>query len=193
MSKIIKQMEIETLRKNFDGVRDLVMLNVVGLDAISDNQLRLSLRKKGIRMQVVKNTLARRVFGDMGFDVKSSWDGATTVVWGGTSIAGLSKEVDAFAKKHEKFIKVKTAIADGEELTFAAALKRPTREEAIGQILALALGAGSRLVAAIVGPGSQLASQLKTITERKEEEAPAASAAAPAPAAPVEAPAPAAS
>ncbi len=35
MSKVIKQMEMDALKKTFDGVRDLVLLNVVGLAAIA--------------------------------------------------------------------------------------------------------------------------------------------------------------
>ena|SRR5437868_8894469 len=176
MSKIIKQMEIDAMKKTFDGVRDLVMLNVVGLNAIAENQVRLGLRKKGIHLQMVKNSLARRVFTDMGLGVNASWAGATTVAWGGTSIAALSKEIDALARKHDKFVKVKTAIADGQEVPFELAIKMPTREEAIGRVLSLALAPASRLVSQILGPAASVASQIKTISEKKEEAAPAATA-----------------
>lgn len=171
MSKVIKQMQMDDLRKSFKDVRDLVFLNVVGLDSVTDNQLRLGLRKKGIRMQVVKNTLARKVLGENGLTVEKGWEGATTIAWGGTSIAGLAKELQDIVKKHDKFIKVKTAIADGQEVSFDVAVKMPTREQAIGEVIALALGAGSRLVGAILGPGATLASQLKSIEEKKEDAA----------------------
>ena len=61
MSKQIKQMEMDALGKVFEGVRDLVALSISGLDSRADNQLRLNLRKKNIRLHVVKNSLARRV------------------------------------------------------------------------------------------------------------------------------------
>jgi large subunit ribosomal protein L10 len=177
MSKVIKQMQMDVLKKNFHDVRDLVLLHVVGLDAVTENKMRLDLRKKGIRMQMVKNSLARRVFSDMGLQINTGWEGATTVAWGGSSIAGLSQEMEILLKKHPKLMKAKTAVADGQEVSFDVALKMPTREQAIGTVLALALGGGSRLVGALLGPGNQLAGQLKTISEKKEEEA------APAPAA----------
>ena len=60
MSKVIKQMQMNVLKNDFKDVRDLVVLNVVGLSAINTNSIRLALRKKGIRLQVVKNSLARR-------------------------------------------------------------------------------------------------------------------------------------
>jgi large subunit ribosomal protein L10 len=175
MSKVIKQMEMDALKKTFEGVRDLVVMKVVGLNAIADNQVRLGLRKKGIRLHMVKNSLARRVFSDMGIDI-AGWEGATTVAWGGTSIAALSKEVESLTKKYDKFVKVKTAVADGQEVSFDLALKMPTREEAIGRVVSLALAPASRLVGQILGPAASVASQIKTISEKKEEAAPAATA-----------------
>jgi ribosomal protein L10 len=172
MSKVIKQIQMDDLKKTFGDVRDMVLLNVVGLGAIPENQLRLALRKKGIRLQMVKNSLARKVFTDLGLTVTEGWGGATTVAWGASSIADLSKEIEGVAKKHDKFIKIKIAVADGQEVAFDIAVKMPTREQAIGQVIALALSAGSRVVGAILGPGGQLASQVKTLSEKKEEAPP---------------------
>ena len=52
----------------------------------------------------------------------------------------------------------------------------PTREQAIGQVIALALSAGSRLIGAILAPGGALASQVKTLSEKTEDAAPPAAA-----------------
>jgi len=166
MSKVIKQMQMDALKTTFNGVRDMVLMNIVGLNAIAENQVRLALRKKGIRLQMVKNSLARKVFGEFGLKIESAWAGSTTVAWGGTSIAGLSKEIEGAFKKYDKFAKVKSAVADGEEITFAEALKRPTREEALGQIVSLILGPGSLLASALNSPGGALAGCLKSIEEK---------------------------
>ena len=175
MSKLIKQMQMDDLKKSFAEVRDLVFLNVVGLDATAENHLRLGLRKKGIRLQMVKNSLARRVLGDLGLNSEKGWEGSTTLAWGGASIAELCKEIEGLTKKHEKFIKVKSALSDGQEITFEMGLKMPTRLEAIGRVVSLALAPASRLVGQILGPASAVASQIKNIGEKKEEEAPAPS------------------
>jgi large subunit ribosomal protein L10 len=181
MSKQIKQMEMAALEQTFKGVRDLVVLSVSGLTSQVDNQMRLGLRKKNIRMQVVKNSLARRVFEGMGLSTGDVWAGPTTVAWGSTSVAELSKEIDAIARKNDKTIKVKGAVADGQAVSFELALKMPTKAEAIGRVVMLALAPASRLVGQILGPASQVAGQIKTLRE-KTEEAPAEGA-APAPAA----------
>ncbi len=170
MSKVIKQMQMDVLRRDVNGVRDMVLLNVVGLGAIPENQIRLGLRKKGIRLQMVKNSLARRVFGEAGLQIKDVWHGSTTVAWGGGSVAELSKEIETIVKKHDKAMKVKAVVADGQEVAFAAALKMPTRAEALGRVAGLALSPASRLAAQIVGPASQVCGQIKGIKDMKKEE-----------------------
>jgi ribosomal protein L10 len=174
MSKAIKQLQMDSLKSTFKGVRDLVLLNIVGLDAISDNKIRLGLRKKGIRLHQVKNSLCRRVFGELGLAVDGVSEGSTTVAWGSGSLKELSKEVEAIVKKHDKKIKVKAAFADGLAIPFAQALKMPTRPEAIGEVISAILGPVMTLAGQLSGPAAQLASQIKTISEKKEEAAPAA-------------------
>jgi large subunit ribosomal protein L10 len=180
MSKQIKQMEMDALGKAFEGVRDLVALSVTGLDARVDNQLRLSLRKKNIRLQVVKNSLARRVLSGMGMTIEKIWQGPTTLAWGSSSLAELSRELDEVRRKNEKFIKAKGAVADGQEVTFEQALKMPTKAEAIGRVLMLALAPASRLLSQILGPASQVAGQIKSLRDKAEGEKPAEPAAPPA-------------
>jgi large subunit ribosomal protein L10 len=174
MSKVIKQMQMDSMKDAFKGVRDLVILNVVGLGAIPENKIRLDLRKKGIRLQMVKNSLAKKVFADMGLQIKGEWVGSTTVAWGGGSVAELSKELETIIKKNEKKMKVKTAIADGQEVAFDVALKMPTRPEALGRVVMLALSPARRVAGQIVGPASQVCGQIKGIKDMKKDEAPPA-------------------
>src|SRR5262245_18735680 len=116
MSKQIKQMEMDALAQTFQDVRDMVMLSVKGLNAVQENQIRLGLRKKGIRLKLVKNSLVSRVFTQLGMKLpgrhaeqngkkvktRGYWEGPTTVAWGAGSLAELSKELDAIQKKNDK-------------------------------------------------------------------------------------------
>jgi large subunit ribosomal protein L10 len=181
MSKQIKQMEMDALKQAFQDVRDLVVLSVSGLNATADNQLRLGLRKKNIRLRVVKNSLARRVFTELGVKTPDQyWEGPTTLVWGASSLADLSKEIDGIAKKNEKAIKVKGALAEGQQVTFKQALAMPTRAEAIGRVVMLALSPARRLAGQILGPASRVCGQVKSLKDKPEGGAPAEPAAAPA-------------
>jgi large subunit ribosomal protein L10 len=176
MSKQIKQMEMDALKKTFSGVRDLVMLSVSGVDSQVDNTMRLGLRKKRIFMHVVKNSLARRVFDELGLKIATRWEGPTTVAWGADSIAELSKEIDALLKKNKK-IQVKTALADGAEVSFQQALKMPTKPEAIGRVVMLALSPARRIVGQVLGPGGKIVGQIKSLKDKPVESAPAEAAA----------------
>jgi large subunit ribosomal protein L10 len=174
MSKKIKQMQMDVLKNTFQGVRDLVMMSVVGMAGTPNNQLRLTLRKKNIRLQVVKNSLAKRVFDEMGIPLTGIWEGTTTLAWGGTSIADLCKELETTLKKDDKDkIKFKGAVADGEQITYEQAKKRPTRDQAIGRVVMLAMAPARRLASQILGPASQVAGQIKSLKD-KPEAAPAA-------------------
>jgi large subunit ribosomal protein L10 len=183
MSKLIKQMEMDELKRTFQDVRDMVILSTSKVSCQADTQLRSALRKKNIRLKVVKNSLARRVFGELDMKVEKCWEGPTTLAWGSNSLAELSKELDALIRKNDK-IKVKGAVSEGQEIAFKQALAMPTKPEAIGRVLSLALSPTSRLLSQILGPASQVAGQIKTLSERTPEAAPPDEAAQPTEASP---------
>jgi len=179
MSKEVKQMEYTALERTFSGVRDLVLLSPSKIDSGTEYNFRKQLREKKVRVQMVKNSLARRVFEAQGVKLDDKvWTGTTLVAWGADSIKDLSKAVDGLIKDIEKKdpkqkdkLKVKTAVADGQPVPMATALTMPTRLEAIGEIIAMILGPAASIAAALTGPGGQVASQIGTIADRKEEPA----------------------
>jgi len=184
MSKFIKQMEMTSLKNTFQDVRDLAVLSIKGLKSQGgEATLRTSLRKKKIRLKVVKNSLARRVFSELGLNVSPDskfWEGPTLFAWGAGGVAELCQEIDKELKA-PKSVKIfkdtvqrKGAIADGQEVDWETAAKMPTRVQAIGEILGMILGAGSAIAGCLVGAGNQIASQVQQISEKKEEEPPAA-------------------
>lgn len=168
MSKQIKQMGMDALKQTFQGVRDMVLMTVTGLNSQADNHIRLTLRKKNIRMQMVKNSLARRVFDDLGLRLEGTWEGSTTLAWGAGSVAELCKELESEFKKQKDKVKFKGALADGQQISFEQGLRMPTREEAIGQVVMLFLSPARRLAGQIRGPAGRLAGQIKSISEKSE-------------------------
>ena len=183
MSKIIKQMEMDALKRDFQGVRDVVVLSTKGLTCLGDSTFRANLRKKKIRVKVVKNSLTRKVFGEIGLNVGDSspyWTGPTTMVWGAGSIAELSQAVDGELKTpkisalYKDKVKIKGAIADGQEVPFETAIKMPTRAQAIGAVLAALLSPAAAILGALVSAGGQVAGQIQKISEKTEAAAEAA-------------------
>jgi large subunit ribosomal protein L10 len=186
MSKQIKRMELDALKKAFGEIRDYVVLSASKVDAGTDYLIRTTLRKKNIRLLMVKNTLARKVLGEAGITLApNAWEGPTLLAWGTESIKDLSKAIDAIitevAKKNPNIkekkdlpVRVKTAVADGQEVPFDTALKMPTRVEAIGEVVGMLLGPASAIAGCLSGPASQVAGAIATIADKKEDAAPAA-------------------
>jgi large subunit ribosomal protein L10 len=181
MSKAVKQMEYTALERTFAGVRDLLLLSPARIDSGTDYNFRKQLREKKVRVQMVKNSLAQRVFEANGVKLDSKiWTGTTLVAWGADSIKDLSKAVDGLIKEIEKKdpkqkdrLKLKSAVADGQPVPMAAALVMPTRLEAIGEVIAAMLGAVSEIAGGLTGRAAQGAGQFATIAAGKEEAAPA--------------------
>jgi large subunit ribosomal protein L10 len=173
---------MDALKNTFRDIRDLVVLSINGVDCQTDNKLRLSLRKKNIRLQVVKNSLTRRVFDEIGLKAGADadyWTGSTVMAWGANSIAELSRSIDGeiqdLLKKNPKLkdrVQFKGAITEGQSISFEQAKAMPTRAEALGTIIAMILSPASQIASQLIGPASQVASQIEKKT--KEEAAPAA-------------------
>src|SRR5262249_43362458 len=101
MSKKIKELELNDLRKTFKGVRDLVLLEPLKLDSAADYELRKKLREKKIRVKMVKNTLVKKVFDENGVKVDPG-AGPTILCWGAGSIKELGTAVDAMLVELKK-------------------------------------------------------------------------------------------
>lgn len=177
MSKFVKELQLDHLRRQFDGVSDLLVVNVIGMDAVANHQLRMELRKKGIQLEVVKNSLARKVLTERGVQVtKASLSGTSAVAWGGEGIVELAREITDWAKKIEK-LQVKGGSVDGQGIDAAGVerlSKLPSRLELLGKIVNLITAPAGRVVMLANAPGRAVASQIKSIAEPKEEAAPAA-------------------
>ena len=127
------------------------------------------MRKKSIRVRALKNSLARRVFSEMGMDGLSRYlEGPSVLVWGGDGVAELAKEVSTQVKTLKK-PEIKGGAVDGvvigpnqvEDIT-----KLPSREALIGRVVSLALAPVQRIVALANAPAGNLMGQLKTHLRR---------------------------
>ena len=172
MSKYVKEMMMDQLRGDLNGTRSVLILDFKGLDAVSENQFRLDLRKKNIHVRALKNTLARRVFTDIGLDGLDQFlEGPSVAVWGGEGVAELAKEISTQVKNLKK-PEIKGGAVDGvvigpaqvEDIT-----KLPSREALIARVASLALAPVNRVVSLAQAPASNLLGQLKTLSEGAPE------------------------
>jgi large subunit ribosomal protein L10 len=182
MSKLVKGLitkELSNRLKDLDGV---AVINPRGIDGNKNHGIRRRLHEKGLRMMVVKNTLAKRAVGEgtlKGFD--ALLDGPSAVVYGKASIAVIARSL-LEEKKTLETLELRGIFFDGDlypgQKGVEDASKLPTREEAVANIVAAILGPGSKLAAALKGPGGKLGAILKSIEDKAKEKESAAPAAA---------------
>jgi large subunit ribosomal protein L10 len=181
MSKAVKQMIIDDIRQKLGDCRDVLVVNSSKLDAVTDNRFRLTLRSKGIHLLQVKNTLAQRALREAGASTMDSvLTGPSTLIWGGDDVAALSKEIAKWARQLDK-LEIKGGSVEGQVLDAKGVdelSKSPGRLELIGQIAGLLLSPGARLAGALLGPGGRISGQLKAMSDKEEDGAPAPEAAA---------------
>lgn len=195
MSKYVKNLISDDVRKRLEGVGDALLVNTIGLDGTSATHLRAELRQKNIQVLVVKNSLAARA--TEGTPLAPMFEGLTgtsALCWGSEDIVKLAKEITKIARQEQyaKF-EIRGGAMDGERLSaakVAEVAKWPSREEQLSILIGQILGPGARLASQLVGPGGALASQVAEKAKGAEEDAPAAEAAPAAETTP-EAPAPA--
>src|SRR5215813_10164521 len=144
MSKFIKDLLTRDLKGQLSGVNDALLVNVVGLAAIRTTKLRGELRKKNIKLEVIKNSLAKRATeGTPLAPAFEGVEGTLAIVWGADDFVSLTKEVVKLteAKEFEGFT-TRGGTMDGGKMTPAQikeVSKWPSRQEQlsilVGQIL----------------------------------------------------------
>lgn len=176
MSKAIKDMLIGDLKQRLRDVGDVLVVSLGNLDAQKTTQLRQTLRKKRIHLQLVKNSLARRAMeGTPLSPALTNTDGMLAIAWGAEDVVDLAKEIDRLSgvKDFEGF-SCKGGALDGARLEaddVKKVAKWPTRSEQLsllsGQISSLA----SVLAGQILSAGGVLAGQIASRAEELEKAA----------------------
>jgi large subunit ribosomal protein L10 len=181
MSRKVKDLITKELTTRLEDIDGVAIINPRGINAIKTNLMRRRLHEKGLRMTVVKNTLARRAVGDnskiKGFD--KLLEGPSAVIYGKASISTMARLL-LDEKKNDETIELRGMFFDGEVYVGDAGVKKvstmPTREEAIGQVVALLLSPGKNLAGIFKGQAGKVASLIKAVEEKAKEKEGAAAA-----------------
>jgi len=176
MSKFVKDLLTDHLRQRLENVNDLLLVDLVGLDANRNGALRKALRTKNISVMVVKNSLARRA--TEGTSLAPAFEGSQgtlALVWGGTDIVALAKEVMRLAgdKQYAPFAP-KGGVMGGAPLTaddVKGVSKWPSREEQLSLLLGQVLSPGAKLASQLMSAGGAVASQIKQRGDAESEHA----------------------
>ncbi len=172
MSKPVKNLIVKEYERRFQDVTSAVLIDVRGIDANQNNALRTDLAGNGIRITVVKNSLAKKVFdGSAMAPINELLEGPCAMVYGGESVVNVARALIDKAKEIQG-IEFKGAIMDGQVFgpdDITRLSKFPTRDEALAEAVQVILSAGSNLMGAVTGPGAQVMSLVKSVEEKLEK------------------------
>jgi large subunit ribosomal protein L10 len=165
MSKYVKSLVSEDIKKRLQSVNDALLVNMIGMNSSSTYNLRKELRSKNIKILVVKNSMAARATaGTPLARLMDGVGGSAAVCWGSEDIVALAKSITDILKS-EKFpaFQPRGGVMDGEPLSadqIAEVAKWPSRTEQLSLLVGQILSVGSRLNGQLIAAGGALASQI---------------------------------
>lgn len=174
LTRAQKEDQLATIEAQLDQANTLYLTDPVGLSVAEVTRLRRAFRDADIQFKVLKNTLLRRVLESRG-----GYDGLADQLHGPTAVA-FSNDPSSPAKVLKKYLegigekqlpRFKGAFIDGAvfgegQLDALASLK--SKEELLGDVVALLLSPMQNVIAALNAPGATLAGAIQTLAEREE-------------------------
>jgi large subunit ribosomal protein L10 len=120
MSKQLKKFISDAITKRIGDMKDgCVLVDYRGLNSEQTYDLRLELRRGGVRMMVVHNRLARRVFAESKAPeaFQSLFRGPTALLLGKDGALGASKSIVQWRKKNKELAPIKGGLFQGKALS----------------------------------------------------------------------------
>lgn len=170
MSRNIKDMICEDVKKAYASLDSAMVVNVHKLTGTDVNTLRGQLKKKKISIHVVKNRFAKRVLAGTALEpIGAVLTGPCAFVTGGSSPVDTAKELMNLVKDFPA-LELKSGVVDGETelFTIEDISKRRSKAEIQGDIIMLAVSPGRR-IAGCLNVGGKIAGCVKAIVDKLEK------------------------
>jgi len=174
MPKPEKVKVVEELREKFAQSKALVILGFEGIPAAEMTALRRAVRKKGVELRVIKNTLALKAAQEAGIrGLEAFLRGPNLVILGRDDPTVPFKVAQECLEKYPNFFRVRGGVFAGElvpadQVKFYATL--PSREELLARLAGSMLGPVRGLVFALSGILRKLVVALSEVQKLKEKE-----------------------
>lgn len=171
MNKAEKQATIDSLTEKFSNANFFYFTDTSGLSVEKINKLRRICFEKGINLQVAKNTLIKKALvsgGKFSDELGPVLNGPTAIMFTETGNVP-AKVIKAFRaggdKPALKAAYIDSAIYVGEN-QLEALINVKSKEELVGDIIALLQSPAKNVVSALKSSGGKLAGIVKTLQER---------------------------
>lgn len=167
-----KKLVVEDIKNKIQAAKSVVFVKFVGLTVAEDTELRREFRKNNVEYKVLKNTLIKRAFNDLGItSFDDDLNGPTSVAFGADETAAAKVIVEA-AKKYENKVAVKCAYVENEKIdengvkAFAA---MPSKEELIAKMLGSLQAPITNFVGVLSAMPRSLVIALNAVAEKKAQ------------------------
>ncbi len=169
MTRSQKEEVVRYLTEEFKNATAIVDCDYKGMTVPEIESLRRVAKEKGLKVRVVKNTLALIALKNNGvedFELKDT----NLLVWG-NDLVDLAKTVTDFAKDHKDRFKIKQGYFEGEVADAAkieAYSKLPSKEELLGMLLSVWTAPLRNLLYVWNAPKQNFVTVLENIRQQKE-------------------------
>ena len=147
-----KKVVVEEIKQKIQDSKSVVLVKFNGLTVAEDTELRREFRKNNIEYKVLKNTLVRRAFNDLGVkDFDEDLNGPTSVAFGADE-TGAAKVVMDAVKKYDKKVSVKSAYFEEKRLDengVKALAAIPSKQQLYAMLASALLGVPRALAIAL--------------------------------------------
>lgn len=171
-NKDLKVQVVEDIKAKIQNAKSVVLVKFVGLTVSEDTELRREFRKNNVEYKVLKNTLVRRAFNDLGVtDFDEDLNGPTSVAFGADE-TGASKVIIDAVKKYENKVSVKSAFVEGtrvDENGVKALAAMPSKEQLIAKMLGSLQAPIANFVGVLSAMPRSLVIALNAIAEKKAQ------------------------
>ena len=174
MARRLKVMMSEQLLQRLDDAGDLLLVDFSGLNSHQDFEVRNELRSEGLSVNVVKNSILKRVMTDKGTEFpEETYLGPLALVLGDTDAITASKSIAAWRKKNRKKMPLRGGVFEGEILGPVEAenlTKMLSIEETCAAVVSAIAGPLTGLVAITQNLLTGIPGVLQAIADKKNEE-----------------------
>ena len=169
MTRSQKEEVVQYLTEEFRNAAAIIDCDYKGMSVSELEALRKVAKEKGLKVRVVKNTLAMIALKNIGVEDFILKD-TNVLVWG-DDLVDLAKTVTDFAKENKETFKIKQGYFEGEVADvnkIEAYSKLPSKEELLGMLLSVWTAPIRNLLYVWNAPKQNFVTVLENIRQQKE-------------------------